>query len=289
MSVRQISKIVLAWDLLEQGVPKGRVADYVGVHRRTIIRWHQSIEECGDIECFLDQYLSAKKGSRLKRKLDPVLKRRIWDIREQKRGCCGQKIQYFLKEDHATNVSVTTIYKVLSEKYQLKSKWKKNKARGPVPRANNPRQVIQMDSVDFGEIYAFNSVDIYSREADVVLRPSLTSNDGYSSCKQSMHRRFNGHSKLIQTDGGPEYKDEFKKNILNFTNRHRIAAAYKKNEQSYIESFNRSLRKECLGWSKYKTNQIPKLTTEVNNWLVYYHYTRPHIGLGMRPPLTKKV
>ncbi len=289
MSVKQTSKIVLAWDLLQQGVPKGRIAGHVNVHRRTIIRWHQSINEVGNIEEFLDQYLIAKKGEREKRKIDPLLKRRIWEIREENKDCCGQKIQYYLKEDYKIEVSVTTIYKVLKEKYQLRSRWKKNQKRGPVPKAGKPREVVQMDTVDFGDIFAFTGIDIYSKEADVLLRPSLTSHDGKVFLETSMDRRFDGYSDLIQADGGPEFEDEFKSNVLKFTNRYRVARPYKKNEQSYIESFNRSLRKECLGWSKYKRKQIPNLTTEVNNWLVYYHYRRPHIGLGMRPPLIKQV
>ncbi len=289
MSVKQTSKIVLAWDLLQEGVPKGRIADHISVSRRTVIRWHQGINECGNIEDFLDQHLCSKKGSRTKRKIDPVLKRRIWTIREGNMDCCGQKIQYFLEKDHDTRVSVTTIYKVLSEKYQLKSKWKKNKARGPVPKAKRAREVVQMDTVDFGEIFAFTAVDICSREADVLLRPSLEAKDGQVFLHTTMKRRYNKHSDLIQTDGGSEFKAEFKDDVNKYCNRHRVAAPYKKNEQSYIESFNRSLRKECLGWSKYKQKQIQKLTTEVNNWLVYYHYTRPHMGLGMKPPLIQKV
>lgn len=289
MSVRQTSKIVLAWDLLQQGIPKGRIANHIDVHRRTIIRWHQGIKKHVNIEGFLDQHLSAKKGLRAKRKIDPILKRRIWRLREENKQCCGQKVQYFLKKDYNIEVSVTTIYKVLAEKYQLRSKWKKNQKRGPVPKAGKPREVIQMDTVDFGNIFAFTSVDIYSREADVLLKPSLTAKDGQSFLHTSMNRRYDKYSDLIQTDGGPEFKAEFKQDVIKYCNRHRYARPYKKNEQSYIESFNRSLRKECLGWSKYKKSQISNLTTEVNNWLVYYHYTRPHIGLGMRPPLIKKV
>src|SRR3990172_8321964 len=178
-------------------------------------------------------------------------------------------------------------YEVIKEKYKIKSKWKKNQTRGPVPKASKPREIIQMDSVDFGEVYAFTGVDIFSKEADVVIFPSLTSHDGLIYLETSMNRRFGGHSDLIQTDGGPEFKDEFKLNVLRFTNRHRVARPYRKNEQSYIESFNRSLRKECLGWTKYKRSQVIELNIMVLNYLERYHYHRPHISLGMKPPLER--
>ena len=62
----------------------------------------------------------------------------------------------------------------MKEKYQLKSKWKKNQKRGAVPKADHPREVVQMDTIDFGEVFAFTSVDIFSKEADVFLAPDLT-------------------------------------------------------------------------------------------------------------------
>lgn len=180
---------------------------------------------------------------------------------------------------------MSKIYEVLGEKYQLRSKWKHNVKRGVVPVVTESRQVVQMDTVDFGEIFAFTAVDIFSKEVDVMLRPSLTAKDGQVFLHSSMKRRFDDFFKIIQTDGGPEFKAEFHQDSRLFSERHRIARAYKKNEQSYIESFNRSFRKECLGWTKYKVNQISDLVTEVENYLYWYHYQRPHLGLKLKTPL----
>ena len=155
-----------------------------------------------------------------------------------------------------------------------------------MPRAYKAREVIQMDTVDFGEIFAFTGVDIFSREADVLITPAITSNYGAQFLTLSMGRRFNGFSELIQTDGGPEFENEFKLNVEKYCNQHRVARPYKKNEQAYIESFNRTLRKECLGWKKYKINELNDCQGRVERFLKRYHYHRPHIGLGMKPPLS---
>ena len=283
--MNQITKITLAFELEEQGIPRVHIADKVGIGRATLYRWLDRIQEIGDFELFIDQYLNAKKGGRRKRKVDGLLKKRIYRIREENRECCGQKVQYFLKKDYGINLGLKTIYKILGEKYKLRSKWKKNQKRGPVPEAFKEREVVQMDTIDFGEIFAFTGVDIYSKEADVFLAPELTSQYGYTFLKQCMQRRFNNFVELIQTDGGPEFKDQFKQHVLEYAGRHRVAHPYKKNEQSYIESFNRSFRKECLGWTKYKHKELSILTKEVEDYLLYYHKTRPHISLGMRPPL----
>jgi len=288
MDINSLTKISLVWELRCEGVPKLHIANRLNIGRATVHRWLDGIAKHGDLSLFLDAYQAAKKGERAKRKVNPLLKRYVWDLREEHKGCCGQKIQYHLERKRGIYLGVKTIYKILSEKYKLRSKWKKNQKRGPVPKAKSPREVIQMDSVDFGEVFAFTAVDIFSKEVDVLIRPSLEAKDGQTFLHTSMKRRFNGFSNLIQTDGGPEFKREFRKDTHLFCNRHRYARPYKKNEQSYIESFNRSLRKECLGWSKYKQKDIPNLTTEVNNYLVYYHKIRPHLSLNMQTPLTFK-
>jgi len=280
-----MTKIILAHELLEEGVSKSHIAKHLGVSRRTIIRWSQAITKHNSLDAFLEHYNQAKKGSRQKRKIDAILKRRIWALREKHHQCCGQKIQYFLQKEYAMQVSVTTIYKVLSEKYQLRSKWQKNRPRGPIPVAQAARQVLQMDTVLFGKVFAFTAVDIYTRESDVLLRPALEAIDGKAFLEHCMTRRFSGFSKIIQTDGGSEFKGAFSETVADYCDRHRVARPYKKNEQSYIESFNRSLRKECLGWHKYQASEISALTLSVEEWLRYYHYERPHISLGMKPPL----
>ena len=283
--MKNITKIALAWELVDQEIPKLHIAKKLNVGRATVYRWLSGIKETGDLELFIDKYLSAKKGERQKRKVDGLLKLRVWQLREKNRNCCGQKIQYFLKKDYGIDLGLKAIYQILGEKYILRTKWKKNQKRGPVPHAAKPREVVQMDTLDFGEVFAFTGIDIFSREADILLRPSLTGHDGYLFLKKSMERRFDEYVGLIQTDGGPEFKDEFSLHVLEYAERHRVARPYKKNEQAFIEAFNRSLRKECLGWGKYRAKELPILTEEVEDYLKYYHKIRPHISLGMRPPL----
>lgn len=286
MDMQNITKITLAWELYEAGILKKDIASRLEVNRDTIRLWLKGVKKHGFL-VFLDNYQNAKKGQREKRQVDPILKRRVWEIREREMDCCGQKIAYFLKKEYNTSISVPKIYEILKEKYIIRSKWKKNQERGPIPEAIKPREVIQMDTLDYGDLFAFTGIDIFTREADVLIAPELTARFGYQFLLQSMKRRFDGFVHLIQTDGGPEFKDEFKKNVGDYCDRHRVARPYRKNEQSYIESFNRSFRKECLGWTKYRYYQLPYCQEMVESFLKRYHYHRPHMGIGMRPPLDK--
>ena len=267
---------------------KTRIARRLGKHRETVHIWIKNIKRYG-LLAFLDRYEQAKKGVRKRRQVDPIVKRLVWKIREREFHCCGQKIQYFLEREHSIHLSVPKIYEILAEKYVIRSKWKKNKARGLIPEASMPREVVQMDSIDFGDIYAFTAIDIFTKEADILLAPALTAKHGTRFLFQSMRRRFDGHVHLIQTDGGPEFKADFHTNVHLFCDRHRIARPYRKNEQSFIESFNRTVRKECLGWNRYHLRDLAECTKMVEFFLARYHYHRPHMSLGMNPPLVNSM
>lgn len=283
VEVIQTTKIVLAWELFEQGVPKGHIAEKLDVHRETVREWIRGVSTHPQgLLGFLEKYRGAKRGERTKRKVDGLLKSRIFKLRDDNNDCCGQKIAYYLQRDYGISLGVKAIYKVLSEKYKLRSKWKKNQHRGELTEATKPREVIQMDSVHFGMVFAFTGVDTFARDVSVKLYPTLTSTDGKDFLECSF-RRF-GHTTLLQTDGGPEFKGEFKQSVFSFTDRFRVARPYKKNEQSYIESFNRTLRKECLGWGNFHPHDIPKLEEELTEYLTYYHTKRAHLSLNMQTP-----
>lgn len=280
----QQTKIILAQELWAESLPKTHIAQRLQVHRDTIHEWLKGIAAHPDgLSGYLKDYEQAKKGPRPKRKTDGLLKARIYRIREDNHDCCAQKIQEYLFAETGQYVSVPTIYKILAQKYTLRSKWKKHCSRGDVPKALAPRQVIQMDSVQFGMVFAFTAVDTYSRDVCVKLYPSLNSRDGEHFLHYAFATRF-GHTAMLQTDGGSEFKGEFRSQVFHFTDRFRVARSYKKNEQAFIESFNRTLRKECLGWRTFSPSAIPALEKELTAYLNYYHAQRIHMGLHMKTP-----
>jgi len=283
MEMKQITKITLAWELFEQQVSKSHIAQKLLVHRETVGLWIRGIQNNPDgLSGFIDKYLQAKKGERAKRKLDGLLIERICHLREENRDCCGQKIKKYLKDEYGIELSTATIYKALNQRYVLRSKWKKNQVRGPVPQADKPREVVQMDSLDFGWVFAFTGIDIFTKEVIANLYPALTSFEGLNFLNQAIIK-FK-HTHLLQTDGGPEFKDHFRKNVFRFADRFRIARPYRRNEQGFIESFNRSLRKECLGWGRYSPKDIPALKRELEEYLDYYHHKRAHLSLNLKTP-----
>lgn len=154
-----------------------------------------------------------------------------------------------------------------------------------MPQADLPRQVVQVDTVDFGEVFAYVAVDIHSKESAVRLAPALDAQTGQQFLRYCFPAIFGTHVDVIQTDGGHEFKGAFAQEAKRYCRWHRVTRPRHQTEQGFVESFNRSLRKECLGWRKYKVSDIPELNNELILWLLYYHYVRPHLSLNMRPPL----
>lgn len=158
-----VTKIEICWSLYRQGVSPEKIPEEIGKHRATVYRWLGKIKRDG-IRQYIRDFRASKKGRR-QRKTDAVLKDRIYKIREEKRQCCGEKIQYYLHRDHGLSVCVSTIYRVLNEKYELRNKWRKNMVRGKVMlRGCKPREVLQVDSVNLGSLYDFTAIDTFTRE-----------------------------------------------------------------------------------------------------------------------------
>lgn len=50
-----MTKILIAYELLEEGISKSYIAKHLGVSQRTIIRWAQAIEKQGGLDAFLEE------------------------------------------------------------------------------------------------------------------------------------------------------------------------------------------------------------------------------------------
>lgn len=280
------TKITLVWELHQNGISNRQIARDLDLNHETVGNYIRAIDLQGLLP-FLVTHRTGQRKPRPSRQVPLSVKQKVWFLRDREAGCCGQKIAYFLEKEEGIRLSVPKIYEILDEKYTLGGNRKrKRQKRGPVPEATAPREVVQMDTVDFGKVFAFTAVDIFSREADIYLAPSLTSFEGKNFLHRALPLRFSGFVSLIQTDGGSEFEGEFTQAVSQFCQRHRVSRPYKKNEQAYIESFNRTVRTECLGWDVYQPQQIPALQGEVDRFLERYHYHRPHLGLTpLQPPL----
>lgn len=279
--MKSITKIEVAWNLHKEGVKANRIAERVGVHRATVYRWLKNFRYLG-YKRTIQHYRTCKKHKRKCPKRDAITKRRVYTIREKYHQCCGEKIKYYLKRDHDIDLSVKTIYLILNERYKLRSKYKKGRSYVKLIKSEKERDIIQVDTVHFGELFAYTYIDTFTRQAHVEVEPRIESEDGARTLKKA--GEVFGKVVMMQTDGGPEFKKEFRKRVRRYAKVHRVSRPYKKNEQAFIESFNRSLRKECLGWKKYRKEELGEAKEMVKEFLQFYNNERPHLGLNMKIP-----
>lgn len=105
-----------------------------------------------------------------------------------------------------------------------------------MPTASGPWTVIQMDTVAFGGVFAFTVIGIYTKEAEVMRRPALPSEDGAAFLQAAMARHVTGHIAVLQTDGAPAFKGTFAEQARAYCDRHRIARPYKKTSTRILKA-----------------------------------------------------
>lgn len=280
-----VTRWELAWELHLAGLDPAQIGDRVGRDRATVYRWLAGIEQYG-----IREFVRRKKAAysrRQPRKVVGEVARLTKQIRRD-RGWCGQKICKELKEIHQIRISLPTVYRILKTEFKVGSAWKKYKQRGLPPTATKPGDIVQHDTVDFGELFAHTSIDVFSKEPSVVLVTDLTSETGVAAFKQQANTF--GAVALHQSDEGPEFKGDYVATVEATGSAHRYSRPYKKNDQSFIENFNRSLRKECLGWAKYTKQDRVRLQAKVDDYLRHWMDERWHMGLpDMMTPAQFKV
>ena len=98
MDMQQRTKIVLAWELHEQGISNSQIARRLETNRETINRWISAIAAQGLLP-FLEQYRSHAREPRPGRQVPLTIKQKVWFLREREENACGQKIAYFLEQE----------------------------------------------------------------------------------------------------------------------------------------------------------------------------------------------
>jgi len=252
-----------------------QITEVLGKHRATVYRWLKRIKAIG-IREFVRRQRSAKHRRPRSRTPEHVIQR-IVDIRN-KYGWCGQKIRKELREKHGVRLGLATIYRWLHARFTKTGvgvrQYRKHQA---LVTADGPRQVVEHDTVDLGELYAYTAIDIFSKEPSVYIGTDLEMATGARALVY--HDRFYGFVALQQSDNGSEFQTTFRETVLATGSRHRYSRPYKKNEQAHIENFNKALRNECFGRLHYKKAQLEEVRLQAKLYTQHYIHERWHMGL----------
>ena len=277
--MRTLTHYEVAWNMYQAKININQIALSLNKHRATIYRWIKQIKIRG-----IKEFLKLKKTAKHRRQRSCIpehIIQKIINIRNEF-GWCGAKIKKELKENHQVAVGLSTIYRYLHKRFTKTAvgvrRYDKHKA---LVTANGPREVIEHDTVDLGgkknKVYAYTAIDIYTKEPCVVIANNLEMASGAKAF--TIQKQFYGKALLHQSDNGSEFQTSFRLAVELSGSSHRYSRPYKKNEQSHIENFNRSLRNECFPGIEYQEKDIPKLQKMANAYTKHYINRRWHMGL----------
>ena len=279
MNKRTLSCYEVAWNMHQTGSHINQICLVVERDRSTIYRWIKGIKLAG-IRKFIERKKTAKHR-RPSRQTPEYIIQKIIDIRNEF-GWCGTKIQKELKENHDIRLALSTIYRWLHRRFTNSTvgvrKYSKHQA---LVTADGPREVVEHDTVDLGgkqsSVYAYTAIDIFTKEPSIVIASDLEMATGARAFE--IHKAFYGSVELHQSDNGSEFQTDFREAVQASGSQHRYSRPYKKNEQSHIENFNKSLRNECFPGAGYNKKDIPKLQQQANEYAKHYINRRWHMGL----------
>lgn len=292
--------------IVEHKLPVAVAARKSGIHRSTLWRWHKRWLEVNENV----QLTNDNRPSRASRNtfrlaackwVVPTLSSRPHahphavsqyvvervTFYRQKYGRCAVIVHAYCNRE-GTNVSLSTVRRVLNRLGLLaKRKWKRG-WRPPVPRPNvtRPGDLVQTDTVHLYDYatkqrtYLYTLVDVYSRWSYSEHHAVLSQKIAAAVVRRgSAYGGF--HFDAVQADNGPEYGRHFEEllRIRNTTVRH--SRVRRPNDNAFVERFNRTIQEECTGSS----NPIEKdLNSKILTYLAYYNDERLHLGLQCRTP-----
>lgn len=273
--MRTLTQYEVAWNMYQAGSSMKQMTTVVSKHRATVYRWLKQIKLVG-IRKFLQRQKTAKYR-RPRSQTPETTIQKIVDIRNEF-GWCGAKIRKELKENYDISLALSTIYRWLHRRFTKAAvgiqKYQKHKA---LVTANNPREVVEHDTVDLGGgVYAYTAIDIFTKEPSVVIGTNLEMGTGAEAF--AIHDAFYSSVILHQSDGGSEFQTTFRE-AVEAVSEHRYSRPYKKNEQSHIENFNKSLRSECFPRGEYQQKDVTRLQKQANEFTQHYINRRWHMGL----------
>lgn len=265
--------------LLRQGYSTRQVARHFGYSQSVIVKWNKRAPDDGRLTI---PTISSRPNSH-PNKLDWRIRKKIINFRIKTNGRCSEVIHKLLINENI-EVSLSTVKRVLDSNNMLrkKSPWKKMHKYIERPKALNPGDLVQMDTIHIMKnktqrLYIYTLLDVYSRWAYALASNKISSGitlNVVSKAKRKSSFNFN----CLQTDHGPEFSRYFTNNS---NIKHRHSRIRKPNDNAHVERFNRTIQDEFL---RYIPRDVDEINRQLPKYLKYYNQERLHLGINLQTP-----
>ena len=190
-----------------------------------------------------------------------------------------------------TRVNLKRVYRVVREAglqvHRRQRKRLKRAPRGPMPRPERPNEVWAMDFVHDGlvegrRIRALTILDLCTREAPWIEVATSIPGDRVVRVLERL-AEVHGLPKRIISDNGPEFRSLA---LATWAEKRGVELDFiepgKPVQNAFIESFNGTLRDECL--NEHCFLNLQDAQEKIEAWRERYNRERPHSSLGGLTP-----
>jgi len=218
------------------------------------------------------------------RELPEEIVKRILELRSERNQCAEILHHRLIKE--GISISLSSVKRTLRRNHISRfSKWKKWHEYLPRPIAENPGYLVEIDSAWDGRekdrLGAYALIDVCSRWAYAL--PSEKINSWRSKSFLQKAQSVSPFAfKTVQSDHGSEFSKWFTKEIEHQGISHRHSRVRKPTDNGHVERFIQTLQRECLNRTPRSLRSWQK---EIPEFLRYYNYERPHMGLNYQTPM----
>lgn len=260
-----------------------RAARYLGFSHCAVRLWLQKKPEYGYRGRLVIPTLSCRPHHHPKELSEEIIKR-ILELRSERNQCAEILHHRLIRE--GISISLSSVKRTLKRNHISRfSKWKKWHEYLPRPIAENPGYLVEIDSVFDGRekdrLCAYALIDVCSRWAYALPLERINS---WRSCtfldKAKLASPF--VFKTVQSDHGSEFSKWFTKEIEHQGILHRHSRVRKPTDNGHVERFIQTLQRECLNRAPRSLKSWQK---EIPEFLRYYNYERPHMGLNYLTPM----
>lgn len=260
-----------------------RAARYLGFSHCAVRLWLKRHPEYGYRNRLVIPTLSSRPHHHPK-ELPKETVKRILDVREE-RNQCAEILHHRLAKEGII-VSLSSVKRTLKRNGVSRfSKWKKWHKYLARPLASNPGYLVEIDSSWDGRekdrLCAYALIDVCSRWSYAWPTEKINSwrsRDFLRKARLAAPFSF----KVLQSDHGSEFSKWFAKEVEHQGILHRHSRVRKPTDNGHVERFIQTLQRECL-------NEVPRSLRswqkEIPEFIRYYNYERPHMGLDYRTPM----
>lgn len=266
--------------VIDKGWSTRTVARHTGFNQSTIVRW-VNILKLNDFRSVIPTQSSRPNSHPNQLPIEMI--EAIISYR-MKYNRCAEFIHHFLWKD-GYDVSLSSVKRTLKREGLTKySKWKKWHQYTERPKAEKPGILVQIDTIvdgpHYDRLYVYTMLDVCSRWSFAMPFERISTHASWE-CIRNAQKNMPFQLKLIQSDHGAEFSKWLTKTLETHDIDHRHSRVRKPTDNAFVERFNRTIQEECL-YRIPKT--LPSYQKAIPEYIHYYNYERPHMGLNMLTP-----